>query len=529
MPDLRRNRYVELAVVLAACAFLFFYGLGSFGLLGADEPRYAQIGREMLARHDWIVPTLNGTPWLEKPALLYWSDMASYAVFGVHDWSARFPVALMATAMVLAMYFFVRKRFANRALDAAVIAATMVGTIGFARAASTDMPLTACLAIALLAWLEWFSGTSRKWLLVFYLFSALGMLAKGPVAPFLAGLIIIVFAAIVRRGKLILQTLWWPGILLFLVVSLPWYIAVQLKTGDFFRVFILQHNLERFGTNLYRHHQPFWYYIPVTLALLVPWTALFVAEVVDLVRDARTKLRADPPMLFLAVWFLVPIVFFSLSQSKLPGYVLPSIPPVALLIVEYLRGREESGVPVLAAVSHSLICGALFAGVLLAPHFLLKVHPNAAAIVLAAGSGVLVAVLGAMALLRRGVRYAIAISLIPAVIGIAFIVKVASPIIDRTQSTRPVAAAIRELGASDTSPVLLYGVPRQLGYGLPFYRNAPAVDYDGGSLPQSPILIITTAGSSRSLSAKLPPGTYLTPMGSFAPQHLQFFLAASRN
>src|SRR6185312_17482416 len=137
---------------------------------------------------------------------------------------------------------------------------------------------------------EWFSRKSRRWLLAFYFFSALGMLAKGPVAPFLAALIIVVFAAILRSGKLVLQTLFWPGILLFFAVSLPWYIAVQIKTGDFFRVFILEHNLERFGTDLYRHHQPFWYYVPVILALMMPWAAIFIAGAVDLVREVRTKL-----------------------------------------------------------------------------------------------------------------------------------------------------------------------------------------------------------------------------------------------
>ena len=541
MPDLRRNRYVEVAVVLAVCAFLFFYGLGSFGLVGADEPRYAQIGREMLARHDWIVPTLNGTPWLEKPALLYWSDMASYAVFGVHDWSARIPVALMATAMVLAIYFFVRRRLANWALDAAMVAATMVGTFAFARAASTDMPLTACLTIALLAWLEWFESFSRapdpdqswkggkSWLLVFYLFSALGMLAKGPVAPFLAGLIIVVFAAILRRGRLILHTLWWPGILLFLAVSLPWYVAVQLKTGDFFRVFILEHNLERFGTNLYRHHQPFWYYVPVALALMIPWTAMFVADAVRLVKLALARDLVTRPMrLFVVVWILAPIVFFSFSQSKLPGYVLPSIPPVAFLIVEYLHDKEEGGLPVIVAIFHSMICGALFAGVLLAPHFLLKVHPKPAAIVWAAGAGVLMAVLGTMTLLRRGVHYAHAVTLIPVLLGIAFVVKVAAPIVDRTQSMRPVALQLETLGTPDSSPVLVYRVPREVEYGLPFYRNAPALPYDGGHFPTNPVMIITTADALPSLAGKLPRGTYLTHMGRFPPQRLEFYLAVSR-
>ena len=540
MPDLRRNRYLELAIVLAVCAFLFFYGLGSFGLLGADEPRYAQIGVEMLARHDWIVPTLNGTPWLEKPALLYWSEMASYAVFGVHDWSARVPVALMTTAMILAIYLFVRRRSPAWALDAALITAAMAGAIGFGRAASTDMPLTACLAIALLAWFEWVTASEprvvhpgrfcqggKQWLFVFYLFCALGMFAKGPVAPFLAAVIIVAFAAVLQRGKLILQTLWWPGILLFLAVSLPWYVAVQLKTGDFFRVFILEHNLERFGTNLYRHHQPFWYYLPVGLALMLPWSAIFIAEAVDLWRAARGKSLGNPRVLFLALWFLVPIVFFSLSQSKLPGYVLPSLPPAALLIAGYLESREDRRLPTLVAIFHAVLCGLLFAGVLLAPHFLLPLHPSAAAIATAVIAGAIVAIVVAGVLFRRGVHLVHAVTLLPIVLGIAFVVRVAAPTIDATQSARPVAEQLHALDYPATSPVLLFQVKRETEYGLRFYRGSgSAIHYDGGPLPVTSALILTRAGSRPALESSLPKNVVLSHVADFAPQKLEFYMAS---
>ncbi|HEV8182692.1 MAG TPA: glycosyltransferase family 39 protein, partial [Candidatus Angelobacter sp.] len=105
---------VQLALVVGVCCFFFFFSLGAFGLTGADEPRYAQIAREMLARHDWIVPTLNGAPWLEKPTLLYWKMMNSYSIFGVSDWAARVPAAFYATALVLGIFFFMRRfRFAS--------------------------------------------------------------------------------------------------------------------------------------------------------------------------------------------------------------------------------------------------------------------------------------------------------------------------------------------------------------------------------------------------------------------------------
>ncbi len=127
------------------CIFLFFYGLNQFGLLGADEPRYAQVAREMLELHDWITPTLGGKAWLEKPVLYYWQAMLAYRVFGVSDWAARLPSALDASIMVLAVYFFLRRLRPGFHLDGALLTASAAGVVGFAHAASPDMPLAAKL------------------------------------------------------------------------------------------------------------------------------------------------------------------------------------------------------------------------------------------------------------------------------------------------------------------------------------------------------------------------------------------------
>src|SRR6195256_4033418 len=146
------RRYATDWLLLAGfCAFLFFFGLGYFGLIGPDEPRYAQVAREMLARHDWITPTLGGKPWLEKPALYYWQAMLAYSLFGVSDWAARLPSAVDATLMVVAIYLFLRRFRPGFQLDGALMAASASGVIGFARAASMDMPLAAAFTIAILA------------------------------------------------------------------------------------------------------------------------------------------------------------------------------------------------------------------------------------------------------------------------------------------------------------------------------------------------------------------------------------------
>ena len=357
----------EWLLLAGFCGFLFFFGLSYFGLVGADEPRYAQVAREMLARHDWVTPTLGGKPWLEKPALYYWQTMLAYSVFGVSDWAARLFSAVDATLMVLAVYLFLRRfrsgfPFIGFPLDGALMTAAASGVIGFARAASTDMPLAATFTIAMLAWYAWYECASLRYLALFYLFLGLATLAKGPVAPFLAAVIVTIFATAKGDYRLIGRTLWIPGVALFIMVALPWYVAVQLNNPEFFRVFILEHNLQRFGRDLYHHTQPFWYYLPVVLLALVPWTVFVIAALVESLRVWWTEKRSmfqseDALPAFLVIWFLVPLGFFSFSASKLPGYILPALPAGTLLLAEYVRrhvaDQDRPGLPLI--LLHSIV------------------------------------------------------------------------------------------------------------------------------------------------------------------------------
>ncbi len=523
---------LELATLAGFSAYLFFFGLGSFGLVGADEPRYAQIAREMLSRHDWVTPTLNGVPWLEKPALLYWSAMLSYKVFGVSDWAARVPSAAFATAMVFAIFAFTR-RLRGLPLDAALIAASSAAIIGFARAVSTDMPLTATFTMGMLAWYSWWESGRKLWLAVFYVMMALGTLAKGPVAPGLAGLIIAVFALVwsgsasrehgsETRGtglRLIGETLWIPGILLFLGVALPWYIAVQLATHNFFQVFILQHNLERFGTNLYRHKQPYWYYLPVLALSVLPWTVYVVTAAVAALRQ-RSSWRV-----FLLLWIAVPVMFFTISESKLPGYILPAIPPCGMLAAEWLRTRVTERGSLGLAILHALVCGAVLSAALLAPYFIIRMHPPGKAILIAGIAAAVVAIGILASLLRQGARVLRFVTLVPVVLGMAFVLRIAAPIIDRTQSARPVAAEISTLDTRG-APLAAFNIRRELEYGLDFYRNRPLLRYERGEAPAGDHLLIARSGSESQLQPLLA-GRRLLHVGSYPPQRLEFYWVAS--
>jgi 4-amino-4-deoxy-L-arabinose transferase-like glycosyltransferase len=534
---LKKTSSFELLIVTVVCVFLFFYGAGSFGLVGADEPRYAQIAREMLARHDFVSPTINGEPWLEKPALYYWLGMAVFKVFGVTDAAARFPSALLALVMVFAVFFFARRFRPGSQLDAAIVAASSAAIFAFSRGASTDMPLTASFTIAMLAWYSWHERQEKKWLLVFYLFLALATLAKGPVAPLLAGLIVLVFCALHREIDAALRTLSLPGVTLYFAVTLPWFVAVQIRNPQFLHVFILEHNLERFGSNMFHHRQPFWYYIPVFILAMAPWSLFAIPALTNAVRHALYKWRranggelgtdADGLRDFLCLWTLLPILFFSLSQSKLPGYILPSVPPCAMLIADWLR-RRDGEVPLREFImaGHAFLLGTLIAFVIVFPAEFIRHLPMPMAGRYLAASAALITAVGVYLALRRGGREVLrAATLVPVILVVGFILKVAAPDIDNYYSARPVARQIGRMYGQKTQ-VAVFDARRELRYGLNFYRNQPIPSYNDGEIPTSAHLLIAKAGSLPRLSFLLR-GRQLLLLGGFPEQNLQYFAVSA--
>ena len=535
------NRTRTDALLMAGfCAFLFFYGMGQFGLVGADEPRYAQVAREMLERHDWITPVLGGHAWLEKPPLYYWQAMLAYSVLGVSDVAARVPAAIDATLLVIAVYLFFRRFRCGVEVDAALITASCAGMIGYAHAASMDMALAATFSIGMLAWWAWREGGNRIYLALFYLCMALGMLAKGPVAPFLAGIVIVFFAVATRELRLIARTLWVPGILLFCAVALPWYAAVQMRNPQFFREFILQHNLARFSSDLYHHRQPFWYYLPVTAVALVPWTVFVLAAFVQSVRVWWTEVwragtksgSADPDFelqfsVFACCWLVVPLLFFSISQSKLPGYILPCVPAGAVLLADYLRRHlaqeADESVSKWLAVLHALVAAApivpsVLIAYLVTEHRLPAGRPVLVALALAFVLCTAIALTLASRLRLRMLRF---VTLIPVVLSVAAVLKLGTISIDQTLSARPLAA---ELASVETHqlPLAVYGVSRELEYGLSFYRNQTTVRYEWGSVPQGEHLLVAPATWKGDVAGRTV-GRRVTLLGHYSPQELDYY------
>jgi 4-amino-4-deoxy-L-arabinose transferase-like glycosyltransferase len=547
MSSLNVRIRTEILLLLAFCGFLFFYGLGAFGLVGADEPRYAQIAREMLNRSDWVTPTLDGKPWLEKPPLYYWQAMLVYgaarkfaagntgadsvAADGVDEKTARLPDAIDATLMIAAIYFFLRRFRPGTEIDGAIITAGCAGVIAFARAAATDMPLTATFAIAMLGWFSWYESRKRVGLAVFYVFLALGMLAKGPVAPALAAVIVILFAVATHDWKSVWRTLWIPGITLFLLVGLPWYVVVQRRNPSFFRFFILEHNLARFSTNVYHHPQPFWFYIPVFLLATMPWAVWLIAAVVERVRLMWQERREaegnseDAWAIFLLIWMIVPVVFFSASRSKLPGYILPSVPPGALLVTGYLAARREENLvfskPL--AILHGIACGSLVFGALAADSIAAKRHLVAGeGTYFAAAAGIVFALGIAIAgVVKSGPRLLRSATMIAVIVSVAALIRFAAPVIDATQSSRVVAETIWSF-SHEPVPVALYHVSRVEEYGLEFYLNRPTGKYDEGQVPLDAHVLVAASSADSGFKPMLA-GRKVSYLTSIPAQKLELY------
>jgi 4-amino-4-deoxy-L-arabinose transferase-like glycosyltransferase len=530
-----RNR-ADILLIAGFCAFLFFYGLAQFGLIGADEPRYAQVAREMLARRDWITPVLNGHPWLEKPPFYYWQAMLAYSAFGVTDWAARLPSAFDATVMIVAIYIFFRRSCPGVALDAALIAASSAGVIAYARAASMDMALAATFTIAMLAWWIWNDSAKNAWLALFYASLALGMLAKGPVSPLLALLVLAAYAALWGGFRQMRRTIWLPGILLFCAVALPWYFAVQLRNPSFFQEFILQHNLARFSSDLYHHREPFWYYFPVTALGTMPWTIFIIAACAATAktwsRSRKAEISAKLDLQIFAVcWLLIPVVFFSISQSKLPGYILPAIPAGVILLADYLRQRQESEHPESISmgliVAHALLASVPFVPALLLAYLVAQRRlPGGPPMLIAVGGAFVLAAGIAITLASRaGLRMLRFVTLIPVLLSVAAVLKIGSMSLDQTLSARPLAQEIATIEMHPL-PLAIYGVPREMEYGLTFYRNQAIPRYEAGAIPTGEHLLIAHENWQMGV-ATYAAGRRVSLLGHYAAQHVDYYWISS--
>jgi 4-amino-4-deoxy-L-arabinose transferase-like glycosyltransferase len=337
-------RLLWFILIVATLYLCYFQNLGAIGFMGPDEPRYAWIARDMVESGDWVTPRLYGQPWFEKPVLYYWGAALSFKLFGVSEAAARLPGAISALLATLAMAWLAWRAYSvETSRWLLLLLPTTVGMIGFSHAAATDMPFAGMLSIAMVfaaillgltrnPYLPIVPGTPWRVLIPFGFFLGLAVLAKGPAAIILAGGAVVLWAAFTKRWRDALQCLHPAAIVSFCVTALPWYIICSRRNPDFFRIFIIEHNFKRYLTPEFQHIQPFWYYIPILLIAFAPWTLALVWSIVYGALRVLPARRPSAMTLLLLCWSAFCIIFFSISKSKLPGYILPAIPAIGLLL-----------------------------------------------------------------------------------------------------------------------------------------------------------------------------------------------------
>lgn len=384
----RGERFVWLLLALIIIA-VYFFAL-DVPLLGPDEPRYAEVAREMFLRNDFITPTLGGFDWFEKPALLYWLEIASYKIFGVSEFAARFGSALFGLGTIFCLWILgkslrgLKFKIQNSESESqnpsfelshwlALISASSAGLLTFSRAASFDIILTFPVTAALVAFFI-FEQSSRKSFFYYYLplagfyfFIGVALLAKGLVG-FVFPVAIVAFYFVLSGklpGKTFIVSLFW-GTILSLLIAAIWYVPMYGANGwKFVDEFFIQQQFQRYTSNKYLHPQPFWFFWLVLPLMTIPWLPFFLAAIWDFIfrknlqaqsLDNKPKISTDehivnnerkPNLLsfgaqlaslriFSVAWLLVPLVFFTFSGSKLPGYILPALPAALILTAEYV-------------------------------------------------------------------------------------------------------------------------------------------------------------------------------------------------
>lgn len=340
MPVAPSRRPALTALVLLLPLVSFFLMLGATPLFDVDEGAFSEATREMFERGDFLSTYLNGENRFDKPILIYWLQALPFMAFGATEWVFRLPSAVAATVWCYATWQFARERFgADTALAALTVAATAIGPLAIGRAATADALLNMLLALALFdAWRHLESGR-RAPLLRSYVWIGLGVLTKGPIALIVPGAVTFLYCASRMEWRRWLRSVFDPvGWIILAVLVVPWYAAALAIHGqNFIDGFILKHNVKRFTGSLEGHTGSLFYYVVAVPLLLLPWTAPLLAALRHVRTDAATSVRR-----FLWLWAGFVVVFFSLSGTKLPHYVLYGSTPLFLLVAAHRDGLRRA-------------------------------------------------------------------------------------------------------------------------------------------------------------------------------------------
>ena len=370
---LSRRSWIALVVVLA---LVWFANLDVRKLQHPDEGRYAEIAREMVASGDWVTPRLNGLRYFEKPPLQYWLTAASFEAFDVDEWTARLPGALAGFLTIVVVAWAGAKLASPAAgLYAGLALAGSVWMFGMAHILTLDALLAFWLTLSLCAFLlaqQAPARTARRYMLVAYAAAAGGVLTKGLVALLIPFATLVVYTLVTRDRSPWRRLDLVRGLAVVIVLAAPWFVLVSLRNPTFARFFFIHEHFERFLTTEHRRTGAWWYFVPMFLAGLLPWTGIFLWRARAAWRAATLTADGFAWAKFCLVWCAFVFVFFSVSGSKLPSYILPIFPAAALVLGVELADAPRRPLAALAAVlvasTLALWLAALFGWSRLAAH-----------------------------------------------------------------------------------------------------------------------------------------------------------------
>ena len=419
-------------LLAAVFALAWFSNIGYRKLVKADEGRYAEIPREMVASGDWLTPRMNGFKYFEKPALQYWATAAAFSLFGQQDWAARLWTALTGFLGVL-MICWLGNRICGpppmagtpSGLLGAIILGSMAIYVFSGHFLTLDMGVAffmtaAVLAVCLAQADDAGQATQRNWMLAGWAAMALAVLSKGLIGLVLPVGAVGAYILFARDWRMLTRLHLLAGGALFLVIAAPWFIAVSLANDEFFQFFFVQEHFQRFLTKSHGRFQPWWYFIPIVAIGSTPWLLSLLVGFWQAWR--RVPGQRFHPARFLAVWCTVVFVFFSASSSKLGSYILPLMPAAALLAGMQLASASRG-----LLLTQALLAAAMgIAAAALAPHITRFAEPVLPGEMLAAyvpwvmGAGALLAVCGMVAAVLAWQRRALASVIVLAMGGLGF-------------------------------------------------------------------------------------------------------------
>ena len=352
MNELHRSRPLVIFLLVAFCA-VWFYALGARTLVPTDEGRYAEMGREMVTTNDWITPRLNGIKYFEKPPLQTWMNAATFKVFGLGEWQARLWTGLCGLLGIALVTLAGRRLYGGAvAFNAAALLGSSFLWAALGHVNTLDMGLAGMMTLTLCSLLiaqrnDALPVERRNWMLACWAGMALAVLSKGLIGIVLPGAVLVLYTVLARDWAIWRRLHLVAGLLLFFAITVPWFVLVSLRNPEFAWFFFVHEHLQRFTSKVHHRAGPIYYFIPILALGLMPWLATLPQALWHARRDNAAGFQ---PKILLATWAVFIFVFFSVSGSKLPSYILPIFPALALLIACRLQQGGRGSVMICAGM-----------------------------------------------------------------------------------------------------------------------------------------------------------------------------------